>query len=427
MHRSQTLPFVLLLLSWVGAAAAQDTTFTYQGQLSRDGDPYNGLVDLEFRIFDALSGGTQIGPTVLRAQSPVEDGLFQVELDFGFEPFFTTGRFLDIRADGSPLLPRQPIRPAPMAVYALSGSAGPQGPPGASPYQYDPGNYTLSFVEGALGLRFVGSGDVSAPPGVALGHAANEMPFPIGTTISGGGSADDPNAALGSYATVGGGRGNRASDRSTIGGGELNFAASRATVAGGNENSAGHLFATISGGLGNGAAAYAAVPGGGDNCAGAGYSFAAGRSAKVRRSSGALTLPLGAACADVPAVTNGDLGTFMWSDFDLEDFVSDGPNRFLVRARGGARFVTTDGGLVSETNAAGETNAAVRAMNANLEGISVYAENNSLETALLVRNRSNFGPIIQAFSDEKRRLELTTNGTLIVVVRQQLSQIGETG
>jgi hypothetical protein len=408
------LRILMLCLLLCASAQAQDTTFTYQGQLSRDGVRFNGLVDLEFRIFDALSGGTQIGPTVLRPQAPVEDGLFQVDLDFGIQPFFATGRFLDIRADGVTLLPRQPIRPAPMAVYALSGNAGPQGPPGVSPYQYDPASYTLSFVEGAIGLRFVGSADPAAAPGVALGHAANEMPFPIGATISGGGSADDPNAALGSYATVGGGRGNRASDRSTIGGGELNFAASRGTVAGGNENSAGFLYAAISGGLRNGAAAYAAVPGGSDNCAGASFSFAAGRNAKVRRSSGALGLPLGAACENVPGVINGDRGTFVWSDDGSEEFVSDGSNRFLVRARGGARFVTTDGGLVSETNAPGETNAAVRAINADSQGIAVYAENTSFESALLVRNNSIFGPIMQAFSNDTRRLELTANGTLII-------------
>ena len=406
------LRILMLCLLLCAQALAQDTTFTYQGQLSRDGERFNGLVDLEFRIFDALSGGTQIGPTVLRPQQPVEDGLFQVELDFGFEPFFTTGRFIDIRADGAALLPRQPIRPAPMAVYALSGSAGPQGPPGVSPYQYDQGSYTLSFVEGALGLRFVGSADASAPPGIALGHAANEMPFPIGATISGGGSADDPNAALGSYATVGGGRGNRASDRSTIGGGELNFAASRATVAGGNENSAGHLFATISGGLGNGAAAYAAVPGGGDNCAGASYSFAAGRGAKVRRSSGALTLPLGAACADVPAVTSGDRGTFVWSDDDSADFISDGANRFLVRARGGARFVTTDGGLVSESDTSAINGAALRGRNTS--GPAMFVESESQINGTVVISNAVGGPLIDGYSGGAQMFQLAGNGNMII-------------
>jgi hypothetical protein len=108
-------------LSLCGQAWAQGVEVTYQGQLKQSGTPFRGMVDMEFRLFNELIGGTQIGATVVRTDVSVEDGLFQTLLDFtifdfeGFEP-----RYLEIRVDGETLGPRQQVTAAPVAAYALS-------------------------------------------------------------------------------------------------------------------------------------------------------------------------------------------------------------------------------------------------------------------------------------------------------------------
>lgn len=124
----RTVFMLTLLLSLVSAQAS--TMITYQGQLKQSGEPFTGLTNLEFRLFDQLSGGSQVGPTQTRVDWPVEDGLFQVELDFGAAAFLGSVRYLEVRVDGSPLSPRQSVRASPMALFALAGNEGPQGPTG---------------------------------------------------------------------------------------------------------------------------------------------------------------------------------------------------------------------------------------------------------------------------------------------------------
>ncbi len=94
----------ILLLAPVGAVLAEP--ITYQGQLKQSGTPYTGLANLEFRLFDALTGGNQFGPALMRPNTPVEDGLFQVELDFGAGAFTAQVRYLEVRVAGTPLIPR---------------------------------------------------------------------------------------------------------------------------------------------------------------------------------------------------------------------------------------------------------------------------------------------------------------------------------
>ena len=108
-----------------GIATAQTTQFTYQGRLLDGSLPANAAYDLEFALFDAGSGGTQLGTTQTVLGVPVRDGVFTVQLDFGAE-FPGAGRFLEIavRASGggsyTPLTPRQPISSAPYAVRSLN-------------------------------------------------------------------------------------------------------------------------------------------------------------------------------------------------------------------------------------------------------------------------------------------------------------------
>lgn len=166
------------------------------------------------------------------------------------------------------------------------------------------------------------------------------------------------NTAAGDYSTVSGGENNEAAQlRSTIGGGINNTAdGSVSTIGGGGDNLTTGFKATIGGGGFNTASgsnsvigggdfnstkgAYASVPGGALNDAGGDYSFAGGRRGKVRD-------------AATTGDADGDEGTFVWSDANLSNFISSGPNQFLVRASGGARVYSNSTASVGVQLAAG--------------------------------------------------------------------------
>lgn len=105
-------------------AVPQGTAFSYQGRLEQGGGGVTGLHDFEFRLFDALSGGIQIGSTAVRNNVTVDRGLFTVELDFGGAVFLGDARWLDVsvRPSGggafTPLSPRQKLTPAPSALFS---------------------------------------------------------------------------------------------------------------------------------------------------------------------------------------------------------------------------------------------------------------------------------------------------------------------
>src|SRR5256885_259503 len=125
------LPFCLVVSSFLtgaaGTGSALSTAFTYQGRLTDKGAPASGLYDLSFGLFDAESGGIQIGNTLTGNGVSVTKGLFVLSLDFGAAPFNGADRWLEIgvRTNGSsggftPLTPRQPISAAPYSVNALT-------------------------------------------------------------------------------------------------------------------------------------------------------------------------------------------------------------------------------------------------------------------------------------------------------------------
>ena len=69
------------------AAFAQTSSFTYQGRLTDGGTAANGNYDLQFALFDSLSGGTQVGSTQALNTVAVTGGVFTVTLDFGASSF----------------------------------------------------------------------------------------------------------------------------------------------------------------------------------------------------------------------------------------------------------------------------------------------------------------------------------------------------
>jgi len=107
-----------------GTTAVLTTAFTYQGLLQDGGSPANGAYDLQFKLFDAASGGVQVGSTLTQNDVAVSNGLFTVQLDFG-SVFDGNERYLEtaVRPGSSTgsyttLTPRQPLTAAPYAHYA---------------------------------------------------------------------------------------------------------------------------------------------------------------------------------------------------------------------------------------------------------------------------------------------------------------------
>ncbi|HEY5910791.1 MAG TPA: type VI secretion system tip protein TssI/VgrG, partial [Verrucomicrobiae bacterium] len=108
------------------------TAFTYQGRLASGASLANGRYDLTFSIWNAVTGGGQLGVTITNATVPVSNGLFTVTLDFGGGVFDSNARWLEIgvRTNGVgsfvSLTPRQELAPAPYALYAPNAGAAAQ-------------------------------------------------------------------------------------------------------------------------------------------------------------------------------------------------------------------------------------------------------------------------------------------------------------
>lgn len=122
---------LLISLSLTLTASAQTTAFTYQGNLSDGVNPANGNYDFQFKLFDALNGGTQQGTTQNITNVAVASGRFTVTLDFGScaSCFNGSPRFLEISVKptggGSLTLldPRQPIATTPYAIRSQNSAA----------------------------------------------------------------------------------------------------------------------------------------------------------------------------------------------------------------------------------------------------------------------------------------------------------------
>src|SRR5437016_9449556 len=89
---------VLWVIAGASAVIAQTSSFTYQGRLTDGGTAANGNYDLQFALFDSLSGGAQVGSTQTLNTVAVSNGVFTVSLDFGANSFPGANRFLDIIA-----------------------------------------------------------------------------------------------------------------------------------------------------------------------------------------------------------------------------------------------------------------------------------------------------------------------------------------
>lgn len=119
---------VIAAAVWMAPAGHADgpvgTAFTYQGELTLNGQLVDESSDLRFSLWDDLAAGGQIGVLMQVDDHPVVNGRFTAQLDFG-DVFDGQARFLEI-AVRSPagvggfttLSPRQELTPAPYAVFS---------------------------------------------------------------------------------------------------------------------------------------------------------------------------------------------------------------------------------------------------------------------------------------------------------------------
>lgn len=150
------------------------------------------------------------------------------------------------------------------------------------------------------GRSFVGGGErnLAAANWTTIAGGRSNVAVGEGTTIAGG--AENENASISGYGTIGGGRQNTMDGHAGV-------------ISGGERNAV--------------SAPYSIVAGGADNNVSGGYGYAAGRRAKSAHN-----------------------GSFVWADTNDFDFVSAADNSVSFRCSGGARFVTGVDGVGTPTS-----------------------------------------------------------------------------
>ena len=360
---SRLLRFVsagALALGLTATAFAQGTAFTYQGRLTDGVNPATGIYDLSFTLYDSAGGAGTVGRPVPKLGVGVTNGLFTVALEFGAGLFNGAALWLEIAAKTNgasvyvTLSPRQPLTPAPYALYApAAGSVPAAGLIGMLPDAHLSANVALldsspvfdgsvTAADELVGLRLQIGVACEAGPNLAtiaggLWNTNNGYQSFLGQGISNTIQTNSERVFLG------GGTGNtieRNADDSFLGGGSGNTIRSNANGAvlgGGLQNTilTNADYATLGGGYQNtNGGDYATVPGGQNNTALGAHSLAAGFRAKANHP-----------------------GAFVWADSTLADFASTDTNQFLIRASGGVGLNTNDPAGAA-LNVAGNVRAA---------------------------------------------------------------------
>ena len=124
---------LMIFIAQVGRAETMGTAFTYQGRLIDANKTTDGLYDFQFKLYDAVSEGNQVGADVNKLEVNVIDGYFTVSIDFGSDVFNGDARWLEIGVrpgdQNDPnvyttLIPRQQITATPFALYAKTAGGG---------------------------------------------------------------------------------------------------------------------------------------------------------------------------------------------------------------------------------------------------------------------------------------------------------------
>ena len=176
-----------------------DQTFTYQGQLRNAGQLVNGPVDLKVSLWDADTGGSQVGSTNTFNAMQLNDGRFACGLNFGNAAFDGSNRWIQVEfrnPAGSgqylALSPRDKITATPYALYALNGANG--------VWVYDTNQQSVSVMGKKVGIgtsnptaamevvSATGGDDSVKLPAGSIGPSELSFPLPMATAfpVSGG-------------------------------------------------------------------------------------------------------------------------------------------------------------------------------------------------------------------------------------------------
>ena len=183
---------LIAILMFAVSIAAQTNEFTYQGQLQNASAPANGNFDFEFLLYDALSGGSQIGSTLTRNGVAVANGIFSVKLDFGSNYPGAT-RFLEIHVIQTgggaftPLTPRQAVSSAPYSVKSLTADNATNAVNFSGPLSGDVnGTQTSTTVARLQGRNLAGTAPIDGQV-IKFNSATNQWEPNTDNTSSGGG------------------------------------------------------------------------------------------------------------------------------------------------------------------------------------------------------------------------------------------------
>ncbi len=367
-----SVALTLLLLSTPlyppSTAFAQGTSFTYQGFLTDQGVPANGVFDFEFRVFDAVTSGAQQGSLVTINDLGLTNGLFTVTLDPGAGVFTGGARWFNVAVRPGVsagayvnVVPRQPITATPYAVRALTvASNGLSG--GAYSSAVDFNNAANSFsgsFAGAVAGNGAGLSNVNA---ITIGGLAASNIWSVGGN-AGGNPANG--AFLGTTDTnaleikVNGQRALRIEHATNAGfgyspnmlggfsGNIISNGLIGAVIGGGgtstSPNRVGNNFASVIGGAGNTASGSASTAMGNSTMASGSASTAMGLATTA---SGSPSTAMGASTTASAAYSTAmgtqasalHSGAFVWADFQGLNFASTGVNQFCIRANGGVQL-----------------------------------------------------------------------------------------
>jgi len=312
-----SLSFSLAPLPIHGGSDPVTTAFTYQGTLLDDGAVPTGSYDFLAGLYDSPTSLVPVTLALVFEDVAVAEGLFQLELDFGYQ-FYGERRWLEIgvrdggsTGDFEPLLPRQELTATPNAQFATTSLwfhllGKPEGfdddvdddlldalpcAVGEVPILTESGwdcatyagggggGWQLTGNAGTIpGSHFLGTTDeapmelrasgeralflqlaFAGPAGsfnILAGASASD-PGLQGVTIAGGGTFEVRNLARSNFGTIGGGGSNE------VGIAGEPYLGAAATIAGGWDNEADAACAAIGGGSLNRAGGNGAAVGGG--------------------------------------------------------------------------------------------------------------------------------------------------------------------
>ena len=122
MNTKRAIIFLVIALALAANAFGQSSAFNYQGRLNDAGSAASGTFQFQFKLYDAATGGAQVGATLSDVSVAVAGGVFSTSLDFGAAAFPGADRYLEIAVRKTAgdayttLTPRQKINSAPYAT-----------------------------------------------------------------------------------------------------------------------------------------------------------------------------------------------------------------------------------------------------------------------------------------------------------------------